>query len=134
MRKAFIVFALIFFCSKFYSQNLYDYKVKTISNLKDRARILDVLRSELKKDYDHEFIFRVNKLNISVGFAWFEGYVRRKDGKDLLLEPYEDSHVKALLQMENKQWNIIKIEAFLNETDWEYIFKMTNAPRKIFFY
>ena len=52
----------------------------------------------------------------------------------MLLEPYEDSHLKALLQIKNKQWNIIKIEAFLNDTNWEYIFNLAKAPKKIFFY
>ncbi|PBI94548.1 hypothetical protein BSF41_02970 [Flavobacterium sp. ACN2] len=123
------------FCyNQFYSQNVYDYKVKTVSNVKDRTKILDVLRSKLKKDYDQEFVFVVSQLNVSERFAWFNGYVHRKDGEGLLLEPGEDSHITALLQKKGNQWNVLKMEVFIKEVEWEDFLNKTKAPKKIFLY
>lgn len=133
MKKKFIILIILLY-NKFYSQNLYDYKLKDVSNVKDRTKILDVLRSELKKNYNQEFVFVVKKLNVSAGFAWFEGYVRRKDGQDLLLEPSEDNHVNSLLQSRNGQWYIIKKEVFVKDVEWEALFNKNKVLKKIYLY
>ncbi|WP_415325653.1 hypothetical protein [Chryseobacterium sp. MMS23-Vi53] len=132
MKKIFIILILAFSYDQFYSQNVYDYRVKTTSNAKDRAKILDLVRIELQKNYDQKFVFVVNKLNVSAGFAWFEGFVHKKDGGNILLEPGEDNHINALLKLKGSQWKIIKMETFIKEVDWDDFFYKTQAPKKIF--
>jgi len=111
------------------------YKVKTPSNQVDRTKILDILRARLYEDYSQEFIFVVDKLNVSSGFAWFSGQVQRKDGRAVVVNQDDDCcQVQALLKKSGSKWYIVEIGAFSTDVWWEGIWERTNAPRRLFFY
>ena len=132
-----------------YSQTMYDYKKKTPSNEVDRTKILDILRANLYQDYQQEFIFVVNTLNVSANYAWFKGNVQRKDGRAEQMRkeldatfkekyddfPYDCCHVEALLKKSGEKWYIVAMEEFSTDIWWDGIWdNHPNAPKKIFSY
>lgn len=133
-----IIFFLYLFTNLYstnvFSQTVSDYKVKTQSNIVDRTKILDILRAKLYEDYRQEFVFAVNKLNVSNGYAWFEGNAQRKDGGQVKVHQGDDCcHVESLLKKSGGKWYIVEMGAFSTDMWWDGLWNRTKAPKKIFF-
>ncbi len=137
MKKIFLLGTLalsIVFTNKLSAQTVYDYKVKTKDNAADRTKMLDILRARLYEEYRQEFVFVVDKLNVSGGYAWFQGEVRRNDGKPVQVDENVDCcHVEALMKVSKGKWYIVEIVAFSTDVWWEDLWERTGAPKKIFF-
>lgn len=139
MKNIFLYLAILLSlsCTSAYlhAQSIYSYTVKTKSNEKDRTKILDILRAKLYEVHKQEFIFVVNKLNVSSnGYAWFEGTVQRKDGKQVITEDYEDCcHVEAFLKKSEGKWYIVESSAFSTDVWYDGIWDRYSAPKAIFF-
>ena len=122
-------------CTNVFSQSVYNYKTKTQSNQVDRTKILDILRARVYEDYQQEVVFVVNKLNVSSGYAWFEGTAQRKDGRQLIVHSYDDCcHVEALLKKSGGKWYIVQMQPFSTDVWWDGLWNRTGAPKIIFSY
>jgi hypothetical protein len=137
MKKYILLIALTFsfiLTNKLSAQAVYDYKVKTKANESDRTKMLDILRAKLYEEYRQEFIFVVDKLNVSDGYAWFQGVVKRNDGEPVQVNEEEDCcHVEALMKISKGKWYIVEMAAFSTDVWWEGLWERTGAPKKIFF-
>ena len=140
MNNQFIrAFILLISCLPFsfgnsFGQAIYDFKIKTASNEKDRTMILDLVRGSLYQSRRQELIFVVNKLNVTNTHAWFQGDAQRKDGRKLAIEEYEDCcHVEALLKKSAGKWYIMELSAFSTDVWWGDLWNRYRLPRQLFF-
>lgn len=140
MKKLFIFFAVIVGLSftvnhQVQAQNITSYKVKTNANAKDRTQMLDILRAKLYENYKQEFVFVVNKLNVSSnGYAWFEGEAQRKDGKKVRVSQYADCcHVQALFKKSGGKWYIEESAAFATDVWYDGIWDRYPVSSALFF-
>jgi hypothetical protein len=116
-----------------YGQVIYDYKTKTSNNEKDRTMILDVIRASMYQTHRQEFIFVVNKLNVTSTNAWFEGEVQRKDGKKVAVSEFDDCcHVESLLKRSGGKWYIMELNAFSTDVWYQDIWKRYRLPEQLF--
>ena len=118
-----------------FSQTLRDFKKKTETNAKERTAMLDLLRTDIKNDLEQDVIFVVNHFKAYGNYAWMEGTVQRKDGKDLKFpdEAYDCCHVEALFKKVNGSWVLKANGAF--STDVWYVCIVSTYPeasRQIF--
>jgi hypothetical protein len=76
--------------------------------------MLDLLRNEIKNDIEQDVIFVVNHFMVSGTYAWMEGSVQRKDGKELIFpdDTYDCCHVEALFNKVNGNWTLEAQGAF----------------------
>ena len=115
------------------AQKVLDYKVKNSTNQADRTAMLNLLRAAMKKEFEIEFQYVVNKFNVSNGWAWLACDAQRKDGKKLEIdESYDCCHVEALFQKVNGKWTIYDHGAFSTDVWWEGIGERSGAPAAIF--
>jgi hypothetical protein len=137
MKKIFLLGTLalsIVFTNKLSAQTVYDYKVKTKDNAADRTKMLDILRAKLYEEYRQEFVFVVDKLNVSGGYAWFQGVAKREDGMPVQVDENLDCcHVEALMKVSKGKWYIVEMGAFSTDVWWDGLWERTGAPKKIFF-
>jgi hypothetical protein len=130
-----IVLFMTLLSGSVYSQTILDYKVKNQANSTERTKIIDIIRANLYQDYRQEFVFVVNKLNVSSNYAWFEGDVQRKDGRKVVVNDMDDCcHVEALLKKSGSKWYIVEIVPFSTDVWWDGIWNRTGAPKRLFFY
>jgi hypothetical protein len=118
-----------------YSQTLRDFKKKTEENTKERTTMLDLLRADIKNDLEQDVIFVVNHFKVYSNYAWMEGSVQRKDGKELKFphDAYDCCHVEALFKKVNGSWVLKANGAF--STDVWYTCILSSYPeanRQIF--
>ena len=129
-----MVVSLCVICANSNAQIIYDYKTKTASNEKDRTMILDVIRASMYQNHKQEFIFVVNKLNVTSTHAWFEGVAQRKDGKRIIVSEYEDCcHVESLLKRSGGKWYIMELGAFSTDVWYWDLWKRYRLPEQLFF-
>ena len=137
MKKIFLLGTLalsIVFTNKLSAQTVYDYKVKTKDNAADRTKMLDILRAKLYEEFRQEFVFVVDKLNVSGGYAWFQGVAKREDGMPVQVDENLDCcHVEALMKVSKGKWYIVEMGAFSTDVWWYGLWERTDAPKKIFF-
>jgi endoglucanase Acf2 len=102
-----------------FSQTLRDFKKKTETNAKERTAMLDLLRTDIKNDLEQDLIFVVNHFKTYGNYAWMEGTVQRKDGKDLKFpdEAYDCCHVEALFKKVNGSW-VLKANGAFSTDVW----------------
>ena len=117
------------------AQRILDYKVKNNLNVKERTMMLDIYRATLYESYRQEFEFVVNHFKVYGSYAWMEGTVQRKDGKELKFpdEAYDCCHVEALFKKVNGAWVLKANGAF--STDVWYACILSSYPeasRQIF--
>lgn len=133
MKRILLLIAFAFSSNMAICQIMYDYKTKTKSNENDRTMMLDILRADLYQEYKQEFIFVVDVLNVSNGYAWFKGIVQRKDGRKVISGQDTDCcHVESLFKKSNGKWYIVESAAFGTDVWYDGIWNRTNAPKKIF--
>ena len=114
-------------------QSIESFKKKTSYNSKERTLILDIIRASLYQDYKQEFIFVVNKLNVSNRYAWFEGDAVRKDGREVRTYDGDCCHVEGLLKKKYGKWYIVELAAFSTDVWYSEIWDEYNIPRKLFY-
>jgi hypothetical protein len=131
----FLLFTALFSIQFSFSQTLRDFKKKTEENTKERTAMLDLLRTDIKNDLEQDVIFVVNHFKVYGTYAWMEGTVQRKDGKELKFpdEAYDCCHVEALFKKVNGAWVLKANGAF--STDVWYACILSSYPeasRQIF--
>jgi hypothetical protein len=131
----FLLFTALFSIQFSFSQTLRDFKKKTEENTKERTAMLDLLRTDIKNDLEQDVIFVVNHFKGYGTYAWMEGTVQRKDGKELKFpdEAYDCCHVEALFKKVNGAWVLKANGAF--STDVWYACILSSYPeasRQIF--
>ena len=120
MKKLALVSLLFLFLqTSFHAQSMRNFKVKNESNMKERTQMLDLLRNEIKNDIEQDVIFVVNHFMVSSTYAWMEGSVQRKDGKELNFpdDYYDCCHVEALFKKVNGNW-IMKVQGAFSTDVW----------------
>lgn len=132
---AVLIFTMLMSIQFGYGQTLRDFKKKTDQNTKERTAMLDLLRTDIKNDLEQDVIFVVNHFNVYGIYAWMEGSVQRKDGKELKFPPdaYDCCHVEALFKKVNGSWVLKENGAF--STDVWYACIVSSYPeasRQIF--
>lgn len=89
MKKIRIILSLIafmFFMNvALNAQVVYDFKVKSPENEKDRTMMLDILRNTMYSQFKQVYVFKVAHFKVSQGYAWLSGVAERKDGKKIVL-------------------------------------------------
>lgn len=131
----FLLFTALFSIQFSFSQTLHDFKKKTDENTKERTEMLDLLRTDVKNDLEQDVVFVVNHFKVYGTYAWMEGTVQRKDGKELKFpdEAYDCCHVEALFKKVNGAWVLKANGAF--STDVWYACILSSYPeasRQIF--
>jgi len=131
----FLLFTALFSIQFSFSQTLRDFKKKTDENTKERTEMLDLLRTDIKNDLEQDVIFVVNHFKVYGTYAWMEGTVQRKDGKEIKFpdEAYDCCHVEALFKKVNGAWVLKANGAF--STDVWYACILSSYPeasRQIF--
>ncbi|RYD97473.1 MAG: hypothetical protein EOP54_10790 [Sphingobacteriales bacterium] len=115
------------------AQVIKDYKTKTTANHTERSKILDLLRAEIYRRHKQEVQFVVEKLNVQGEYAWFQGQVQRKDGKEFEIAGEADCcHVEALLRNKNGKWYIDEMAAFTTDVWWDGIWEEKKLSRQLF--
>ena len=125
----YLLFATLTSMQLGYSQTLRDFKKKTETNAKERTAMLDLLRSDIKNDLEQDVIFVVNHFKVYGNYAWMEGSVQRKDGKELKFphDAYDCCHVEALFKKVNGSWILKEYGAF--STDVWYVCIVSSYPK-----
>ena len=131
----FLLFTAFFSIQFSFSQTLRDFKKKTEENTKERTAMLDLLRSDIKNYLEQDVVFVVNHFKVYGSYAWMEGTVQRKDGKEIVFteDAYDCCHVEALFKKVNGSWILKENGAF--STDVWYVCIVSNYPeasRQIF--
>jgi hypothetical protein len=131
----FLLFTTLLSIQLSFSQTLRDFKKKTEENTKERTEMLDLLRTDIKNDLEQDVVFVVNHFKVYGTYAWMEGTVQRKDGKELKFpdEAYDCCHVEALFKKVNGAWVLKANGAF--STDVWYACILSSYPeasRQIF--
>jgi len=131
----FLLFTAVLSIQLSFSQTLRDFKKKTEENTKERTAMLDLLRSDIKNYLEQDVVFVVNHFKVYGSYAWMEGTVQRKDGKEIVFteDAYDCCHVEALFKKVNGAWILKENGAF--STDVWYVCIVSNYPeasRQIF--
>ena len=80
----FLLFTTLLSVQLGYGQTLRDFKKKTEENTKERTAMLDLLRADIKNYLEQDVVFVVNHFKVYGTYAWMEGTVQRKDGKEII--------------------------------------------------
>lgn len=131
----FLLFTTLLSLQLGFSQTLRDFKKKTETNAKERTAMLDLLRTDIKNDLEQDVIFVVNHFKVYGNYAWMEGTVQRKDGKELKFpdEAYDCCHVEALFKKVNGSWVLKANGAFTTDVWYTCIvYTYPEASRQIF--
>lgn len=131
----FLLFTTLLSIQLSFSQTLRDFRKKTEENTKERTEMLDLLRTDIKNDLEQDVVFVVNHFKVYGTYAWMEGTVQRKDGKEIKFpdEAYDCCHVEALFKKVNGAWVLKANGAF--STDVWYACILSSYPeasRQIF--
>lgn len=131
----FLLFTTLLSVQLGYGQTLRDFKKKTEENTKERTAMLDLLRSDIKNYLEQDVVFVVNHFKVYGTYAWMEGTVQRKDGKEIIFteDGYDCCHVEALFKKVNGSWILKENGAF--STDVWYACIVSSYPeasRQIF--
>ena len=118
------------------AQSIQDLKQKNESNASVRTKLLDLLRSNFKEEFNEDAVFAPQHFKLSGNYAWFEGEVQLKNGSSIsalldkrrqeLDEEYDCCAVQALFQKVNNQWTVASHGFF--PTDVWYICIVSDYP------
>jgi hypothetical protein len=117
------------------SQTVRDFKQKTSENQTERTEILNLARNDIFSEFNQEVVFVVHYFKVCGNYAWFEGYVQRKDGEPMQFpdEAYDCCHAEGLFVKKNGHWTIAEFGSF--STDCWYCGisdRYPNVPKSIF--
>jgi hypothetical protein len=106
---------------KLSAQPISEFKIKNESNSRERTKMLDLLRNEVRNAYDIEVVFDVNHFKVSGNYGYIESTAKRKDNKELVLS--EDGgdccQVGALFYKNNGIWEVAQSGIFPTDV-WCY--------------
>jgi hypothetical protein len=130
-----ILFMLAVCSQSLFSQTLRNFKTKNESNAKERTEMLDLLRADIKNYIEQEVVFVVKHFNVYGAYAWMEGEVQRKDGREVMLDgdAFACCHVEALFKKVNGAWLLKENGAFSTDVWYTCILSAyPQANRQIF--
>ena len=130
-----IFLLLIPFAAYPQTAKVFDFKVKTAANAKDRTEMLNALRADMRKDWKLTFEYFVDYFKVSNDYAWLSASAFRKDGKDMTFEDdsYDCCHVECLFQKKNGKWTVAESGAFSTDVwYWGLAKKYPGVPKGIF--
>ncbi|MFC6267141.1 hypothetical protein [Frigoriflavimonas asaccharolytica] len=136
MKKSILSLILLFVFSFLWSQKIFDYKLKTKTNAKDRTMILDIFRAKLYENYKEEFVFVVNSMNVYNDYVWLMVDTKRKDGKEFNIDKdgeYDCCHAEALFRKKSGKWYIIESGEFSTDVWYVGLWESYKLPQKMFF-
>ncbi len=124
-----ILFMLAVCNHSLFSQTLRNFKTKNESNAKERTEMLDLLRADVKNYIEQEVVFVVKHFNVYGAYAWMEGEVQRKDGREVRFDgdAFDCCHVEALFKKVNGSWILKENGAF--STDVWYTCIVSSYPQ-----
>ena len=131
----FLLFTTLLSVQLGYGQTLRDFKKKTEENTKERTAMLDLLRADIKNYLEQDVVFVVNHFKVYGTYAWMEGTVQRKDGKEIVFteDAYDCCHVEALFKKVNGSWILKENGAFSTDVWYACIVSSyLEASRQIF--
>lgn len=131
----FLLFTTLLSVQLGYGQTLRDFKKKTEENTKERTTMLDLLRADIKNYLEQDVVFVVNHFKVYGTYAWMEGTVQRKDGKEIVFteDAYDCCHVEALFKKVNGSWILKENGAFSTDVWYACIVSSyLEASRQIF--
>ena len=131
----FLLFTTLLSTQLSFSQTLRDFKKKTEENTKERTAMLDLLRADIKNYLEQDVVFVVNHFKVQGTYAWMEGTVQRKDGKEIIFteDGYDCCHVEALFKKVNGSWILKENGAFSTDVWYACIVSTyPEASRQIF--
>jgi hypothetical protein len=135
MKRILLTISMALFIHASFSQIIYDYKTKNVTNAKDRTMMLDIFRAKLYNDYKQEFVFVVNHFKVGNNYAWLIAEVQRKDGKKIQMPDdfWDCCHVEALFKKSRDKWLLVESSAFSTDVWWADICRRyPQAPKGIF--
>ncbi len=99
------------------AQSIRNFQKKNSSNQLERTQMLDLLRVSVKNDIEQDVVFVVDHFLVSSTYAWMEGSVQRKDGKELRMpaDHYACCHVEALFKKVKGKWILKENGAFSSD-------------------
>jgi LAS superfamily LD-carboxypeptidase LdcB len=99
------------------AQSIRNFQKKNSSNQLERTQMLDLLRVSVKNDIEQDVVFVVDHFLVSSTYAWMEGSVQRKDGKELKMpaDHYDCCHVEALFKKVKGKWILKENGAFSSD-------------------
>ncbi|MFM7565337.1 MAG: hypothetical protein ACKO68_01560 [Bacteroidota bacterium] len=130
-----IILAFGFFTQTLFSQTLRNFKTKNESNAKERTEMLDLLRTDIKNEIEQEVVFVVKHFNVYGAYAWMEGEVQRKDGREVMpvRDAFDCCQVEALFKKVNGAWLLKENGAFSTDVWYTCILSAyPQANRQIF--
>lgn len=115
--RTFCLLAFAIASSVVNSQIIRNFQKKNSSNQLERTQMLDLLRVSVKNDIEQDVVFVVDHFLVSSTYAWMEGSVQRKDGKELRMpaDHYACCHVEALFKKVKGKWILKENGAFSSD-------------------
>jgi len=118
------------------AQQIFDFKVKSEANAKERTFMLDLMREEISRIDHAEIKFVVKHFKVASNYAWFEGEAQQKDGKSPVFGtdfPRDCCRVLSLFQKINGVWTIAEFLPFCTDVcHWGIANRFPSAPKGIF--
>ncbi|NDB34679.1 MAG: hypothetical protein EB023_04920 [Flavobacteriia bacterium] len=126
MRHLFLLVLMTSFVIQ--GQTLRDFQKKNDANAKERTEMLDLLRADIKNQIEQSVVFVVNHFLVYGTYAWMEGTVQRKDGKEIVFSDgaWDCCHVEALFKKVDGAWLLKANGAF--STDVWYVCLISSYP------
>ncbi|MBM3430713.1 MAG: hypothetical protein FJX99_07010 [Bacteroidetes bacterium] len=138
--RTFFTSLVIFIGFSLKAQTVLDFKKKSNANAAPRTAMLNLLRTEVKKEINQDVVFIVNHFLVSGNYAWLEAKAQPKNGGKLIFPKdyragfYDCCHVQSLFVKNSKgAWQIAASGTFSTDLWFECIGKeYPKANPKIF--
>ena len=142
LRKSFLIFLIItaISVSAAFTQSIYTPK----KGSKERAKILDALRSPVEKELNQDIQFSVDNFNVSGNWAFVSGEPLNKSGEkpNLTGTIYEeqaeagvfDDNFFGLLKKDGGKWRVVTYALGCTDVCYANWWKEYKAPKAIFPY
>lgn len=133
--KKVLAILLFFICSFFANSQNISYKKENSINKVNRKLMLELFRTELKKQYKQEFKFIVKTFNVLPQYAWLMAEAVRKDDKKIVFPndaEYDCCHVEVLFKKVNGKWKILESGSFSTDVWFDGIWDRYKLKRSFF--
>lgn len=117
MKKLVVFVSLFFLAFELNAQGIRDFKKKNEKNQAERTQMLDLLRTSVKNEIEQDVVFVVDHFLVIETFAWMEGSVQLKDGKNpkMPTDYYDCCHIEALFKKVGGNWILKENGAFSSD-------------------